>query len=141
MRDEDDFRLPFDLSSFTIHLCSMTPPKLCGDCGTQMEVNPDLFALPGLDAVASPDGLATGLQFNFNRALPVTVYICPNCGRFKFISAIFLNNVELPRPAAPEESVSRAAAPQNASSQDALPQDAVSDAAPKETAGNETNQV
>ena len=66
----------------------MTPPKLCGDCGTQMDVNPDLFALPGLDATAS------GLQFNTGRALPVTVYICPNCGRFKFMSAIFLNNIE-----------------------------------------------
>ena len=53
-----------------------------------MEVNPDLFAFPGLDP--TPQGLA----FNFNRALPVTVYICPNCGRFKFLSAIFLGNVE-----------------------------------------------
>ncbi len=68
----------------------MTPPKLCGDCGTQMDVNPDLFALPGLDPTA------TGLAFNFARALPVTVYICPNCGRFKFMSAIFLNNIEAP---------------------------------------------
>jgi len=62
-----------------------------------MEVNPDLFALPGLDP--SPNGLA----FNFTRALPVTVYICPNCGRFKFLSAIFLNNIESvppPQPAA-----------------------------------------
>ncbi len=60
-----------------------------------MEVNPDLFALPGLDPTP------TGLGFNFSRALPVTVYICPNCGRFKFISAIFLNNVEASRPEQP----------------------------------------
>ena len=53
-----------------------------------MEVNPDLFAMPGLDATP------TGLVFNTARALPVTVYICPNCGRFKFMSAIFLNNIE-----------------------------------------------
>jgi len=69
-----------------------------------MEVNPDLFAFPGLDP--TPQGLA----FNFNRALPVTVYICPNCGRFKFISAIFLGNVE----AAQQEA---AAAAQNATAQ------------------------
>ena len=71
----------------------MTPPKLCGDCGTQMDVNPDLFALPGLDTVANPDGSA-GLSFNLSRALPVTVYVCPSCGRFKFMSAILLNNIE-----------------------------------------------
>jgi hypothetical protein len=53
-----------------------------------MEVNPDLFALPGLDATPQ------GLQFNLTRALPVTVYICPKCGRFKFMSAILLKNVE-----------------------------------------------
>ncbi len=70
-----------------------------------MEVNPDLFALPGLDTVANADGQAAGLQFNFNRALPVTVYICPNCGRFKFISAIFLNNVQLSTPAGSENAV------------------------------------
>jgi hypothetical protein len=57
-----------------------------------MEVNPDLFALPGLDTTPS------GLQFNTGRALPVTVYICPNCGRFKFMSAIFLNNIEPVQP-------------------------------------------
>jgi len=62
-----------------------------------MEVNADLFALPGIDP--TPNGLA----FNFTRALPVTVYICPSCGRFKFMSAIFLNNIEpvaSPQPAA-----------------------------------------
>jgi len=57
-----------------------------------MEVNPDLFAIPSLDSTP------TGLQFNFSKALPVTAYSCPNCGRFKFMSAIFLNNVELPQP-------------------------------------------
>jgi len=67
------------------------PPKLCGDCGAQMEVNPDVFALPGLDRVP------TGWAFNTNRAMPVTAYMCPNCGRFKFISAMFLGNL------APEE--------------------------------------
>ena len=61
-----------------------------------MEVNPDLFALPGLDP--TPQGLA----FNFNRALPVTVYICPNCGRFKFISAMFLGNLEMPQVPQPQ---------------------------------------
>ncbi len=76
----------------------MTPPKLCGDCGTQMEVNADLFALPSLDPISNPGG-GTTLNFNFSRALPVTVYICPNCGRFKFMSAIFLNTIEgLPAP-------------------------------------------
>ncbi|MDP4199837.1 MAG: hypothetical protein Q8922_14225 [Bacteroidota bacterium] len=75
----------------------MTPPKLCGDCGTQMDVNPDLFAMPGLDATP------TGLQFNFARALPVTVYICPSCGRFKLMSAIFLNNIEPMQPQAPQQ--------------------------------------
>jgi hypothetical protein len=58
-----------------------------------MEVNSDLFALPGLDSVANANG-TSGLQFNFSRALPVTVYICPNCGRFKFMSAIALNAIE-----------------------------------------------
>jgi hypothetical protein len=57
-----------------------------------MDVNPDLFALPGLDPVANPDG-STGLSFNLSRALPVTAYVCPNCGRFKFMSAIVLNNI------------------------------------------------
>ena len=40
----------------------MTPPKLCGDCGAQTEVNPDLFALPGLDGalrITVGDGQAT----------------------------------------------------------------------------------
>jgi hypothetical protein len=78
----------------------MTPPKLCGDCGTQMEVNPDLFALPGLDATPN------GLVFNTSRALPVTVYICPKCGRFKFMSAIMLNNVE---EVAPKQEMPQAA--------------------------------
>jgi len=81
----------------------MTPPKLCGDCGTQMEVNPDLFAIPGLDAVAAADGQPAKLQFNLSRALPVTAYICPNCGRFKFMSAIMLGNVEIPQPPRPQE--------------------------------------
>jgi len=57
-----------------------------------MEVNPDLFALPGIDATPK------GLSFNLTRALPVTVYICPKCGRFKFMSAIFLKNVEAIAP-------------------------------------------
>ncbi len=61
-----------------------------------MDVNPDLFALPGMDATP------TGLQFNLGRALPVTVYICPNCGRFKFMSAIFLNNIETVATPAPK---------------------------------------
>ena len=79
----------------------MTPPKLCGDCGTQMDVNPDLFALPGLDPTPA------GLGFNFGRALPVTVYICPNCGRFKFLSAIFLKNLETPAAPSMEEPTSK----------------------------------
>jgi hypothetical protein len=71
-----------------------------------MEVNPDLFALPGLDATPS------GLQFNTGRALPVTVYICPNCGRFKFMSAIFLNNIEpIVEQAAPPAPTLQQAAP------------------------------
>ena len=57
-----------------------------------MEVNPDLFALPGMDVTSA------GLSFNLGRALPVTVYVCPNCGRFKFMSAIFLGNIESPEP-------------------------------------------
>ena len=77
----------------------MTPPKLCGDCGTQMEVNPDLFALPGIDPMVSADGQPAGLQFNLTRALPVTVCICPSCGRFKFMSALMLGNVEFPAAA------------------------------------------
>ncbi|HEX5316820.1 MAG TPA: hypothetical protein VFX22_09230 [Candidatus Kapabacteria bacterium] len=92
--ENESITIHFPLS--TIHY-EMTPPKLCGDCGTQMDVNPDLFALPGLDPTPN------GLTFNFTRALPATVYICPNCGRFKFISAIFLNNIEPasePQPAA-----------------------------------------
>ncbi len=59
-----------------------------------MEVNPELFALPGLDVTPQ------GVQFNTSRALPVTTYICPKCGRFKFLSAAFLNNLQ-PKP--PEE--------------------------------------
>ena len=97
----------------------MTPPKLCGDCGTQMEVNPDLFALPGLDATPK------GLVFNTNRALPVTVYICPNCGRFKFMSAIFLNNIEQvaqPQQAAPQQAAEQAAQPQSGQPQSGQPQ-------------------
>jgi hypothetical protein len=58
-----------------------------------MDVNPDLFALLGLDSISNPDG-SRGLNFNLSRALPVTVYVCPNCGRFKFMSAILLNNIE-----------------------------------------------
>jgi hypothetical protein len=57
-----------------------------------MEVNADLFALPGLEAGKDGNGNVT-LQFNMSRALPVTVYICPNCGRFKFMSAIVLGNI------------------------------------------------
>ena len=38
--------------------------------------------------------LDAGYQFNTNRAVPVTVYICPNCGRFKFMSAMMLGNLE-----------------------------------------------
>ena len=57
-----------------------------------MEVNPDLFAIPAIDQTPN------GIQFNFARALPVTTYLCPNCGRFKFMSAIFLNNLEIPQP-------------------------------------------
>jgi hypothetical protein len=53
-----------------------------------MEVNTDVFALPGLDRSE------TGWVFNTNRAMPVTAYMCPNCGRFKFISAMFLGNLE-----------------------------------------------
>ena len=68
------------------------PAKLCGDCGTQMEVNPDLFALPGLDYTPN------GVQFNTTRALPVTAYICPKCGRFKFMSAMFLNTLQGVKP-------------------------------------------
>ncbi len=70
----------------------MTPPKICGDCGTQMEVNPDLFALPGLDPITDENG-NTSLRFNLGRALPVTAYVCPSCGRFKFLSAIVLGNI------------------------------------------------
>jgi hypothetical protein len=58
-----------------------------------MEVNPDLYALAGLDSISNPDG-TRGLNFNLSRALPVTVYVCANCGRFKFMSAILLNNIE-----------------------------------------------
>jgi hypothetical protein len=65
-----------------------TPPKMCGDCGTQMEVMPDLYALPGFDKTEA------GYQFNTNRAVPITVYICPSCGRFKFMSALMLGNLE-----------------------------------------------
>jgi hypothetical protein len=53
-----------------------------------MEVMPDLYALPGFDKTDA------GYQFNTNRAVPVTVYICPNCGRFKFMSAMMLGNLE-----------------------------------------------
>ena len=62
-----------------------------------MEVNPDLFALPGLDVTMNADG-SSGLQFNLARALPVTAYVCPSCGRFKFMSALMLGNVDLPEP-------------------------------------------
>jgi hypothetical protein len=68
-----------------------------------MEVNPDLFAIPGLDAVAGSDGQPAELRFNLSRALPVTAYICPNCGRFKFMSAIMLGNVEAQQPSRPQE--------------------------------------
>ena len=85
-----------------------------------MEVNPDLFALPGLDATPK------GLVFNTSRALPVTVYICPKCGRFKFMSAIMLGNVEpIEQPAAPA-SVPSQAAPQQE------PRSAVQEKAEKE---------
>jgi hypothetical protein len=83
----------------------MTPPKMCGDCGTQMEVNPDLYAIPSIDHTLNAEGQPTGLQFNFSRALPVTAYVCPNCGRFKFMSAIFLKNVEIPQPQAVQSQV------------------------------------
>ena len=75
-----------------------------------MEVNPDLFALPGLDATPN------GLVFNTSRALPVTVYICPKCGRFKFMSAIMLNNIEQPAP--PQQNVQA----QNGQPQNGQPQ-------------------
>ena len=65
-----------------------TPPKLCGDCGNQMDVMPELYALPGFDRSEQ------GFVFNTNRAVPVTVYLCPNCGRFKFMSALMLGNME-----------------------------------------------
>jgi hypothetical protein len=77
----------------TIHY-AMTPPKMCGDCGTQMEVNQELYAIPSINETP------TGLQFNFSRALPVTAYVCPNCGRFKLMSAVFLKNVEITQPQA-----------------------------------------
>jgi hypothetical protein len=64
------------------------PPKLCGDCGTQMEPMPDLYAMPGLDKTEK------GLSFNMNRAVPVTVYMCSKCGRFKFMSAALLGNLK-----------------------------------------------
>ena len=53
-----------------------------------MDVIPDAFALPGLDRTSQ------GLAFNTNRAVPVTVYLCPNCGRLKFMSALALGNLE-----------------------------------------------
>jgi hypothetical protein len=87
-----------------------------------MEVNPDLFAMPGLDATPN------GLVFNTNRALPVTVYICPNCGRFKFMSAIFLNNIEQVAP--PPKAVQNA--PQTA------PQAAPPDGQPSSAQHSET---
>jgi hypothetical protein len=91
---KDDFVLKFIFHlSYFIFATKVTPPKLCGDCGTQMDVNPGLFALPGLDPITNPDG-TQGLNFNFSRGLPVTVYVCPSCGRFKFMSAILLNNIE-----------------------------------------------
>jgi hypothetical protein len=55
-----------------------------------MDVMPELYALPGMDSTPS------GLQFNFNRAVPITVYICPGCGRFKFMSAMMLGNLTRP---------------------------------------------
>ena len=63
------------------------PAKLCGDCGTQMEAMPEVYAMPGLGRTE------TGVAFNTNRALPVTVYLCPKCGRFKFMSAMALGNL------------------------------------------------
>ena len=63
------------------------PAKLCGDCGTQMDPMPEVYALPGLDRTE------TGLSFNHNRAVPVTVYLCSKCGRFKFMSAAMLGNL------------------------------------------------
>ncbi len=68
-----------------------TPPKMCGDCNTQMNVEPGLYALTGLER--TPEGFA----INANRALPVTAYLCPNCGRYKFISAMILGNLN-PEP-------------------------------------------
>jgi hypothetical protein len=85
------------------------PAKLCGDCGVQMEVNPDLFALPGLDQTPN------GLVFNTSRALPVTAYICPKCGRFKFLSAIFLNNIEALKQPEQRKPVEEPALPEQAS--------------------------
>ena len=69
-----------------------------------MEVNPDLFALPGLEANVSEDGKQTIMQFNLGRAFPITVYVCPSCGRVKLMSAIFLGNV--PGFAPPEKAQS-----------------------------------
>ena len=60
------------------------PAKLCGDCGSQMEAMPEVYAMPGLDRTEA------GLVFNTNRAVPVTVYLCQKCGRFKFMSAALL---------------------------------------------------
>jgi len=64
-----------------------TPPKLCGDCGNQMDPVDELFALMGM--THTPNGLA----FNSNRAYPVTVYVCNNCGRLKMMSAALLGNL------------------------------------------------
>jgi hypothetical protein len=63
------------------------PAKLCGDCGAQMDPMPEVYAMPGLDRTEQ------GLVFNSNRAVPVTVYLCPKCGRFKFMSAALLGNL------------------------------------------------
>ncbi len=66
-----------------------TPPKLCGDCETQMDAMPDVYAMPRLDR----DGKG-GWGFSLNRVIPITVYMCPSCGRLKFISAMSLGNLE-----------------------------------------------
>ena len=76
-----------------------------------MEVMPDLYALPGFDRTDS------GYQFNTNRAVPITVYICPSCGRFKFMSAMMLGNLEpLAVPAATVEDAGTASPMQSGQS-------------------------
>lgn len=66
------------------------PPKLCGDCGTQMDPVEEVFGLVGM--APTPQGLV----FNTNRAYPVTVYLCSNCGRLKLMSAALLGNLIAP---------------------------------------------